>query len=187
MNWSGRFRAPLENLTIYPRPEYSLPIWRAVGGTPSSVLEAARLGMPIIFAIIGGQFPQYSQLINYYKEAYLASGHREENMRIGVHAHCFIANSKEEIEKNYYPRYAAQMDRIGQQRGWPPFSIEKFRAGMSANGALVMGTPQEVTEKVDQMIDLFGLTRFVAHMDVGGPTDAQLKQSIELFGQEVIG
>ena len=186
MNWKGKFRASLKDQTIYPRPEYDLPIWRAVGGTPTSVLQAAELGLPIIFAIIGGEFSQFAPLIDYYKRAYLANGHNEDNMQIGVHTHCFVANSIQEIENEYYPRYASQMDRIGKQRGWAPYSIEKFRTGMSTNGALTIGTPDQVAEKVNRMIDLFGLTRFVAHMDVGGPSDSQLKQSIELFGNQVI-
>ena len=181
IDWEGKFRAPLQHQTIYPRAEFELPIWRAVGGTPSSIHQAAKQGLPIIFAIIGGEFAKFEPLINYYKTIYLESGFAESDMKIGVHAHCFVADSVEEIEQDYFPKYAAQMNRIGKQRGWAPYSLHAFRAGMSEQGALAIGTPKQVQEKVSKMINLFGLTRFVGHMDVGGPTNEQLQKSIKLF------
>src|SRR5690554_4014589 len=103
INWSGKHRASIVNQTLYPRPERKLPIWIAVGGTPESVLRAARLGVPIIFAIIGGQPKQFKPLIDFYKQQYLAFGHDAEKMEVAVHSHSFIADSQEELLENYFP------------------------------------------------------------------------------------
>lgn len=186
INWEGKFRAPILNQTVYPRPERQIPIWIAVGGTPQSVFRAARYGLPIIFAIIGGRPKQFIQLVDYYKELYVQFGHDPEKMQIGVHSHTFIADSKQELIDNYFPLYAGQMDRIGRSRGWSPYSLMQFEGGMSPEGALFMGDVNQVTEKIIETIELFGLTRFVAHLDVGGPSHKDLMKVIELYGTKVI-
>lgn len=186
INWEGKFRAPIVDQTIYPQPNRKIPIWIAVGGTPQSVFRAARLGLPVIFAIIGGRPKQFVQLVEYYKENYIQFGHDPNEMKIGVHSHTFLGNSKEEILKNYFPLYAAQMDRIGRDRGWSPYSKLQFEGGMSKEGALFMGDPAQVTEKIIETIELFGLTRFIAHIDVGAPSHKDVMKTIELFGTKVI-
>lgn len=186
INWEGKFRAPIVNQTIYPRPKRKIPIWIAVGGTPQSVFRAARLGLPVIFAIIGGRPKQFIQLVEYYKENYIQFGHDPETMQIGVHSHTFIADSKPQILDDYFPLYAAQMDRIGRDRGWAPYTKMQFEGGMSPEGALFMGDANQVTEKIIETIELFGLTRFIAHLDVGAPSHAQIMKAIELFGSKVI-
>lgn len=186
INWEGKFRAPLVNQTVYPRPERKIPVWIAVGGTPQSVFRAARLGLPVIFAIIGGRPKQFIQLVEYYKETYIQFGHDPEKMQIGVHSHTFIGDSKQQILDEYYPLYAAQMDRIGRDRGWSPYTKMQFEGGMSPEGALFMGDTNQVTEKIIQTIEMFGLTRFIAHLDIGAPSHNQMMKAIELFGNEVI-
>lgn len=186
INWEGKFRAPLVNQTVYPRPERKIPVWIAVGGTPQSVFRAARLGLPVIFAIIGGRPKQFIQLVEYYKETYIQFGHDPEKMQIGVHSHTFIGDSKQQILDEYYPLYAAQMDRIGRDRGWSPYTKMQFEGGMSPEGALFMGDTNQVTEKIIQTIEMFGLTRFIAHLDIGAPSHKQMMKAIELFGTEVI-
>lgn len=91
LTWEGKYRAPMKDLTIYPQPERKLPIWIAVGGTPESVLRAARYGLPIIFAIIGGTPQQFLPLVNFYKEQYIAHGHNPKEMQIGIHSHTYIS------------------------------------------------------------------------------------------------
>lgn len=186
INWEGNFRNPIKNQTIYPRPEKPLDVWIAVGGTPESVYRAARLGLPIIFAIIGGTPANFKPLVDFYKEQYLANGHDVSKMQVGVHSHAFITDSKEELVQNYYPFYAAQMNRIGRQRGWPPYSQMQFIGGMSPEGALYMGEPNMVTDKILNVVELFGLTRWVAHIDVGGPSHKDIMKAIELFGTKVV-
>ncbi len=186
ITWEGKFRAALKDQTVYPRPEREVPVWIAVGGTPESVQRAARLGLPIMFAIIGGMPRQFKPLIEFYKEEYKKHGHDPEKMQIGVHSHTFISGSKDDLLENYFPHYAAQMDRIGRTRGWPPFTKRQFIAGMGPDGALYMGGPQQVTEKILETIEMFGLTRFVAHVDVGGPSHKDLMKTIELYGTKVV-
>ncbi|PWD99533.1 LLM class flavin-dependent oxidoreductase [Marinilabilia rubra] len=186
ITWEGKFRAPLKEQTIYPRPERPLPVSIAVGGTPESIQRAARLGLPIMFAIIGGMPRQFKTLVDFFKEEYLKHGHDEEKMEIGVHSHTFLTKSRDELLENYYPLYAAQMDRIGKERGWPPFTRRQFLAGMSPEGALYMGEPNEVADKISNTIEMFGLDRFIAHIDVGGPKHKDLMKSIELYGSKVV-
>ncbi len=187
ITWEGKFRAPLRQQTIYPLPERPIPVWIAVGGTTSSVARAARLGLPIIFAIIGGMPDQFRPLVRFYKEQYAAHGHDPARMEVGVHSHTFIADSRKAILEDYYPYYAYSMDKIGRERGWPgSYTLDKFQAGMSPMGALFMGEPEAVTEKIIRIIEMFDLTRFVAHIDVGGPSHSQLMKTIELYGEQVI-
>jgi len=187
LTWKGKFRSPIVEQTVYPRPGRQLPVWIAVGGTPASVLRAAKYGLPIIFAIIGGMPRQFMPLIQYYKEQYLKFGHDENKMQIGVHSHTFLAETKDEILNNYYPHYAAQMDKIGKERGWRgAYTHTQFIAGTGPDGALFMGNWEEVAQKIIRLIEMFGLTRYVAHMDTGGPSHKEMMKAIELFGSKVL-
>ncbi len=186
VNWKGEFRAPLVNQAIYPRATGEhLDIWVAVGGTPASVLRAGRLGLPIIFAIIGGSPSQFKPLFDYYRKAYEHFGHDSNVMQVGVHMHAFFGENSKEVADAYYPVYAAQMNRIGRDRGWPPYQVQQFEQGRKPQGHLVIGDVNEAVDKILAMEQLFGLTRFSAHMDVGGPSHASLMKSIELFGTKI--
>lgn len=186
VNWKGKLRAPLVNQTVLPRATNNgqLPIWIAVGGTPASVQRAARLGLPLIVAIIGGMPKQFQPLIEYYKEEYVASGHDVTRMQIGIHSHSFVSNDVTTIN-DYYVNYASQMDRIGSTRGWAPYTKMQYNGGRSKDGALFIGDAKEVTDKILYMHELFGITRFIAHMDVGDPSHATMMKSIEVFGNEI--
>ncbi len=186
INWKGKHRAPIINQTIYPRPEREIPIWIAVGGTQESILRAARLGVPIIFAIIGGRTKQFKPLIDFYKEQYLHFGHDLHKMQVGIHSHTFIGDSQQDISANYFPYYSAQMDRIGKDRGWQPYSKMQFEGGMGPEGALFMGDANQVADKMIEAISFFGLTRFIAHLDVGGPPHKDMMKAIELYGTKVL-
>lgn len=186
LSWKGEFRAPLNNQTVYPRPGRKLPVWIAVGGTPSSVVRAAKYGLPIVFAIIGGRWRQFGQLIDFYKQQYKQFGHDPENMKIGIHSHTFISESQQKLIEDYFPYYKAQMDRVGRDRGWAPFTQLQFEGGMSPEGALVMGDINQAAEKIIEMAETFGLTRFVAHLDVGIPGHDELMKVIELYATKVI-
>jgi|SRR5690554_93022 len=186
INWSGKHRAPIVNQTIHPTPERQLPIWIAVGGTQESILRAARLGLPIVFAIIGGRTKQFKPLIDFYKEQYALFGHDLDKMQVGIHSHTFIGDSQHQVSENYFPYYSAQMDRIGKDRGWNPYSKMQFEGGMSPEGALFMGDPNQVAEKMIEAISFFGLTRFIAHLDVGGPPHKEMMKTIELYGTKVL-
>jgi len=186
ISWNGKFRAGLVNQEILPRAVNDhLKIWVAVGGTPQSVERAGRLGLPVMFAIIGGQPNQFKPLFDYYKKVYQAYGHDMAKFEVGVHMHSLFGENSQEISDYYYPLYSAQMNRIGKTRGWAPFQRNQFEAGRSPDGALIIGDVNESVDKILAMEEAFGLTRFSAHMDVGGPSHAAMMKSIEIFGNQI--
>jgi probable LLM family oxidoreductase len=186
ITWKGKFRAALNDQQILPRAVNDhLNIWVAVGGTPESVLRAGKAGLPVIFAIIGGNPAQFVPLFNYYKEVYQHYGHDMNKFEVGVHMHAFFGADSKQTADDYYPVYSSQMDRIGRSRGWPPYQKQQYDLGRTKNGALIIGDASEAIDKILQMQELFGLTRFSAHMDVGGPSHASLMKSIELFGNTI--
>lgn len=186
ISWKGRFRPPLVNQEIYPRAlNDHLNIWVAVGGTPESVVRAGRLGLPVIFAIIGGNPAQFKPLFEYYRKVYEHFGHPSEAFEVGVHMHALFGENSQQTADEYYPLYAAQMNRVGRQRGWPPYQRQQFDYGRSPQGHLLVGDVNEAIDKILQMHELFGLTRFSAHMDVGAPSHLTLMKSIELYGTKI--
>ena len=186
VSWKGKLRAPMENQTVYPRAKNKgkLPIWRAVGGTPQSVLSAAKLGMPLVLAIIGGMPIQFKNLIQFYKQEYLAAGFPESEMQIAIHSHTLVSEDQKVIE-GYFQNYKDQMDRIGATRGWSPYTKMQYEGGRAKDGALFIGNVSEVADKIAYMKEIFGITRFVGHMDVGAPENEVMMKSIELFGEKV--
>lgn len=186
ITWKGKFRPALNNQQVLPRAVNDhLEIWVAVGGTPESVVRAARHGLPVMFAIIGGDPSQFKPLFRYYRDLYKEFGHDESKFKVGVHMHSFFGEDGKQTAADYYPVYSAQMDRVGRSRGWPPYQQKQYDAGRAANGHLIIGDANEAIEKILHMHELFGLTRFSAHMDVGGPSHASLMKSIELYGTKI--
>ncbi len=187
ITWSGEFRKPLYKQEIFPRPQQEqLPIWVAVGGTPASVIRAGKLGLPVMFAIIGGDWRNFKPLFEYYKQAYLDNGHDPEKFQVGVHMHSFFGENSQEVADQYYPVYSAQMDRIGRSRNWPPYQRPNFDYGRSPNGHLLVGGAEETAQKIATIIKELGLTRFSAHMDVGSPAHQDMMKSIEIYANQVI-
>lgn len=185
ITWKGKFRPALVNQEVLPRAvNDNLSIWVAVGGTPASVLRAGRHGLPVIFAIIGGSPAQFKPLFDYYRKAYEHFGHTQPP-QVGVHMHAFFGEDSQQTADDYYPVYAAQMDRIGRQRGWPAYQKQQFDLGRKPQGHLLIGDANEAVDKILQLQELFGLTRFSAHMDVGGPSHLSLMKSIEIFGTKI--
>jgi len=186
ISWKGKFRPELNNQEVLPRAvNDNLKIWVAVGGTPESVERTGRLGLPVMFAIIGGQPIQFKPLFDYYKKVYEAYGHDMGKFEVGVHMHSLFGENSSEVADYYYPLYSAQMNRIGKSRGWAPYQRNQFDAGRNKSGALIIGDVNESVEKILAMHETFGLTRFSAHMDVGGPSHIALMKSIELFGSKI--
>lgn len=186
ISWKGNFRPELRNQEVLPRAVgNSLKIWTAIGGTPESVLRAGSLGLPVMFAIIGGNPAQFKPLFDYYKEVYQSNGHDMEKFEVGVHMHSFFGENSAAVADYYYPVYSAQMDRVGRSRGWPPYQKNQFDFGRSKDGALIIGDANEAVDKILYMKEMFGLTRFSAHMDVGGPSHLEMMKSIEIFGEQI--
>jgi probable LLM family oxidoreductase len=186
ITWKGKFRPALKEQQILPRAVNDhLNIWVAVGGTPESVLRAGKAGLPVIFAIIGGNPVQFKPLFDYYKEVYQHYKHDMDKFQVGAHMHSFFGDDSQQTADAYYPVYSTQMDRVGRSRGWPPYQKQQYDLGRTKNGALIIGDANEAIDKILQMQELFGLTRFSAHMDVGGPSHASMMKSIEIFGNKI--
>lgn len=186
LSWKGEFRPALVNQQILPRAVNDhLAIWVAIGGTPESVMRAGRLGLPVIFAIIGGSPAHFKPLFEYYRKVYEHYGHDLQKFQVGVHMHALFGEDSQQTADEYYPLYSAQMNRIGRQRGWPAYQPQQFAQGRGKNGHLIIGDANEAIDKILHMHELFGLTRFSAHMDVGGPPHKLLMKSIEIFGTKI--
>lgn len=186
VNWSGKFRAALKNQAIYPRPvQNPLPVWVGVGGTPASFVRAGILGLPLMVAVIGGETHRFRPLVDLYRESGIKAGHPEEKLKVGLHSLGYVATSKEKAVKNYYPAYADTFTKIGKERGWPPVTKARFDAQTGPTGAIVIGDPREVAEKIIRHSNaLGGISRFTFQMDIG-LNHTQLMEAIELIGAEV--
>lgn len=186
ITWKGRHRSAIQGLGVYPRPvQDRLPVWIAVGGTPGSVVRAARLGLPLALAIIGGHSAQFAPLMQLYRDTAINAGYAADQLQIGINSHTYVGDSSQKAAKEFYPSYAEVMSRLGRERGWPPMSREHFEDMRSLQGALLVGSPQEVTDKILYQHELFKHTRFLAQMSVGTIPHAGMMRSIELFGTKV--
>ena len=180
VTWSGRHRAPLSDAGVYPRPvQDPLPVWIAVGGTPTSVVRAGTLGLPLILAIIGGQPERFVPLIELYRRAAAEAGHRD--LPVAINTHAFVGDDR----RDFAPAYMAMMSRIGRERGWPPMTPTAYEALRSPRGALAAGSPEEVAEKILFEHELFGHQRYLAQMSAGEVAHRDVMRSIERFGTEV--
>jgi alkanesulfonate monooxygenase SsuD/methylene tetrahydromethanopterin reductase-like flavin-dependent oxidoreductase (luciferase family) len=186
VTWSGKHRPALQDAEIYPRPlQDPLPVWVAVGGTPQSVVRAAVLGLPLTIAIIGGQPARFKPLVELYDRAWAQSGHAPEDRRLAINTHAFVARTREQADSAFAHSYLAMMNRIGRERGWPPAGREQYEALTAPDGAVALGSPEVVAEKILMEHELFGNQRYVAQISVGAVAHADVMNAIELFGTEV--
>jgi probable LLM family oxidoreductase len=187
VSWQGRHRPPIDDLGVYPRPlQDPLPVWLAVGGTPRSVVRAGALGLPLALAIIGGAPERFVPLVELYREAARRAERPDaDDLRVGINSHAYVAETSQRAAEEFFPSYAEAMTRIGRERGWPPMTRQQFDALCSPRGALLVGSPQGVIEKILFQHELFGHDRFLAQMSVGTMPHRQMMRSIELMGTEV--
>ena len=186
VTWAGKLRAPINDLGVYPRPvQDPLPVWVAVGGSPNSAMRAGRLGLPLALAIIGGAPERFVPFVQIYREAAKAAGHDPATLPVSVHSHGFIAEDSQTAADLYYAPYAHVMNKIGRERGWSPMTRPQYEALRSSQGALLVGNPDEVAEKILYERELLGLDRFLLHISVGTMPHAQVMRAIELLGTRV--
>lgn len=186
VHWAGRHRPALDGQAIYPRPyQDKLPIWVASGGTPSSAARAARLGLPIAIAIIGGQPVRFAPLLDYYRDQATRAGRDPARMPISIGSHGYVAETTEEAVEDFFPALKSVMDRLGAERGWPPMSRADYDAQRRAEGALFVGTPEAIAEKILFQHSIFRHQRFLLQIAVGPMPHAQIMKAIELFGTKV--
>ena len=186
ITWSGRHRPPIDDRGVYPRPlQDPLPVWIAVGGTPASVVRAATLGLPMALAIIGGAPERFRPVVELYREAAARAGHDADALPVSINSHGFIAQDAARAADIAFPPFAETMTRIGRERGWPPATRAQFDAESTPRGALFVGGPQQVIDKILFQHELFGHQRFLLQLTVGPIEHAEVMRAIELMGTEV--
>ncbi len=187
ITWPGGDHTPkIEDRGVYPRPvNGKLPIWLAVGGTPNSVVRAGMLGLPLALAIIGGEPARFAPLFGLYRRAAAQAGHDPAALSSSINVHGFVAETTQQAADAFYGPQKAVMDRIGRERGWGPQSRAQYDASRGPDGALFVGSPAELTDKILAMQEIFGFERFLIQMAIGIVPHAELMRAIELFGTRV--
>ena len=187
VSWRGNHRPELNDQLIFPRPlQTPLPVWVGVGGTPQSFLRAGNLGLPLMIAVIGGETHRFKPLIDMYKEAGRRAGHSPDKLKVGLHSLGYVAESHQEAIENYFPGYAKTFTRIGKERGWPPVTLQRFKDQNGPNGALMIGSADEISQKIlNHSRALGGISRFTFQMDNAELSHKQLLKSIKLIGEKV--
>jgi probable LLM family oxidoreductase len=187
VHWSGKHRASLKGEGVYPRPmQNPLPVWLGVGGTPASFARAGALGLPLMVAIIGGEHRRFRPLIDLYREAGLRAGRSLEQLKVGVHSLGYVAEDFVTAANDFFPGYAESFTKIGKERGWPPMTRGHFNGELGPTGALLVGDPETVVEKIVQVNHaLGGISRLAFQMSVAALPHAKMLRAIELLGTEV--
>ncbi len=186
VTWKGQHRASIEGRGVYPRPyQQEIPLWVAIGGTPQSVIRAAHHGLPMALAIIGGMPDRFVPFTNLYKETYRRSGHDPAKIQLAINSHGYIADDSQKAADEFYGPYAYVMSKIGRERGWPPMNREHYEMMRMPEGSLLVGSPQQVIDKILFEHELFGNTRFLLHISVGTLPHAKVMRAIELLGTVV--
>jgi probable LLM family oxidoreductase len=185
--WEGRFRPPLTGQGVFPRPhQQRLPVWLGVGGTPQSFFRAGMLGLPLMVAIIGGNFERFRPLVEFYRESGLQAGHPPEQLTVGVHAMGFVGETTAKAKDAFFPGWAHMFTKVGRERGWPPPTRQQFEEMCGPEGAYLIGDPATVAGKMLAASDaLGGVGRITFQMSSASLETAAMKRSIELLGTEV--
>lgn len=186
VTWEGRHRPAIHNLGVYPRPvQNPLPVWIGSGGNSESVVRAGLLGLPLVLAIIGGSPLQFAPLVKLYKEAAAHAGHDVSKLPVASHSHGFIAEDTELAADKFFPSTQAAMNVLGRERGWGYYDRARFDAARSFEGALYVGDPETVAQKIIHLRKHVGITRFMLHVPVGSMPHEEVMRAIELLGTEV--
>jgi probable LLM family oxidoreductase len=187
VRWSGRYRPPLTGQGIYPRPlQERLPVWLGAGGTPQSFARAGTLGLPLMVAIIGGDYDRFRPLVDLYREAGRRAGHPPQALRVGVHAIGFVAETTAQAKDAFFPGWAHMFTTIGRERGWSPVTHAQFEAMCAPGGAFLIGDPKTVASKMLHASQtLGGISRMTFQMSSASLEHEAMKRSIGLLGSEV--
>lgn len=186
VTWGGGHRPAIDNLGVYPRSvQEPLPVWIASGGNPESAIRAGTLGLPVVFAIIGGMPERFAPLVHLYKQAASQAGHDPAKLQIATHSHGFVGETTQQAADLFFPHNQAQMNVIGRERGWPPLTRANYDASRDLRGALYVGDSEYVAEKILLLRKNLGVTRFFLHVDVSTMPHRDVLRSIELLGTKV--
>ena len=187
VHWSGQHRPPLTGQGIYPRPlQDPLPVWIGVGGTPASVVRAGKLGLPLMIAIIGGEFRRFRPLVDLYREAGAKAGHAPEKLKVGIHALGSFADTAKQAADDFFPGYSRMFNQIGRERGWRPITRAHYNALLGPTGALLIADPDSIVERILYVNEtLGGLARINMQMSPGTLPHAKALRAIELLGTRI--
>ncbi|WP_042463132.1 LLM class flavin-dependent oxidoreductase [Neobacillus dielmonensis] len=187
VTWNGgKHRPAIQNLGVYPRPvQDPLPVWIGSGGTPESVVRAGLLGLPLVLAIIGGSPVRFAPLVQLYKRAAAQAGHDASKLALASHSHGFVAEDTDTAADKFFPSTQAAMNVLGRERGWGNYDRSAFDAARSFDGALYVGDPETVAQKIIHLRKKVGVTRFMLHVPVGSMPHVDVMRAIELLGREV--
>ena len=185
VTWHGTTRRPLDEARAYPPTESGrLPTWIGVGGTPQSVVRAAKYGMPLVLAVIGGSPAQFIQLADLYRRALDEYGH--EQLPISMHSPGHVAKTDEQAAEEHFPYHSDAFTKIGRERGWGPFTREAYDQMLQPEGALFVGSPETVAQKIAWAMRTLGLSRFQMKYSVGTQPNAERLSSIQLYAEQVV-
>jgi probable LLM family oxidoreductase len=187
VRWSGKHRAPLTGQAVYPRPlQNPFPIWVGVGGTPESFVRAGALGLPLMVAIIGGETRRFRPLVDLYREAGRRAGFSPDQLKVGVHSLGYVAETSRQAADEFFPGYARAINTVGKERGWGPMTRAQFEAQLTPNGALLVGSPDEVAAKILRHSEaLGGISRLTFMMNGSSLSHPNLMSAIELIADRV--
>jgi probable LLM family oxidoreductase len=185
VTWKGRLRPSLTGQGVYPRPvQEKIPVWIAVGGTPQSAVRAGTLGLPMALAIIGGMPERFAPFVEIYRQAGQRAGHDPASLKLGINSHGYIAEDSQSAADEFFAPMSEVMNRIGQERGWPPLSRAQYDHSLGLRQHLFVGSPNQIVDKILFQKEVFGHDRFLLQSTGVLPHDRMLK-SIELFGTKV--
>jgi probable LLM family oxidoreductase len=185
VTWSGRHRAPINDLPVYPRPvQDPLPVWLAVGGNPGSAVRAGQLGLPMALAIIGGEPERFAGFVKLFRHTAQQAGH-DPLPALGINSHGYIADTTQQALDESFPAVQTVMNKIGRERGWPPMTRQDYNAAAGLRGSNFVGSPQQVIEKILFQHEIFQHDRFLLQLSVGTMAHAKVMHAIELYGSVV--
>lgn len=186
VTWEGVHRPSIDGRGVYPRPvQQPLPVWIAVGGTPASIMRAGALALPLAVAIIGGAPSRFAPMVQLYRDAARRAGHDPAVLPVSINSHGFIADTSQRAADIAFPPYLEAMGRIGRERGWPPPTRQQFDFETSPQGAVFVGSPQQVIDKILYEHELFKHQRMMLQFSVGPMAHADIMRCIELYGTVV--
>ncbi len=186
VHWEGRLTPLIDGRAVYPRAEQtSLPIWIATGGTPESSLRAGALGLPITYAIIGGDPKRFARNVEMYRAMARSNGYNPNELAVATHSWGYVAETDEEAEREFYHAVKVSHDQLAKERGWPAYDLNAYHREMGSHGALYVGSPETVAKKIIETVETLGLSRFMLHTPVGSIPHERTLRSIKLFAKRV--
>lgn len=185
LSWQGKFRSPVRDQGVYPRPaQAAIPVWLGVGGTKASAVRAGKLNLPMMIAILGSAPRHFVSFVDLYRESAEKAGHDVSQLQLGISSQFFVAENSKQAADEFYPSYEALMNRVGKDRGWSPMTRASFEY-LRNDGPLVVGDVQQAIDKIMAQYELFGNTRFLAQLVTGHTSHAQILKAIEIYGTKV--